>query len=774
MAEAHQAVAFQFAVTDEGISIHFDRTAVKSALRSFVNMYRKRYLKMRTALLKGVFPASPLSLVVALFVVFGLYFGGVDPTYGLMRWITGFAGWFGYSSSFLRVFVLLMEGLSLWVLFSYLQRYMLKALLMYKGWMYDPRGQRSLSTKIWAILVQLVTGPFRPTLYSYQNSLPRQPVPPLEDTCARYLKSVQPLMEDKEFDEMKILVDQFKNGPGKKMQRYLYLKSWWATNYVTDWWEQYVYLYGRSSIMINSNYYACDNMKAVSKLLPASRAGMLTHSAMRMKRDIENERLKPLIIMGLIPLCSAQYERVFGTCRIPGQEADKILHCSGAESRFIVVNNMGHWFKVPLYHKNKLLEPIEIEWQMEQILNDTSEVGPGEEHLAALTAHDRKSWAIAREQYFSKGINRDNMEAIEKAAFVIFFDEKSPDLESKDSEDGDINGLTSYCKDLLHGNGYSRWFDKSFTAVIYANGKMGLTTEHAWADAPICGHMLEYCCNEERNILYRPDGHCRGEMRFTPPQPQRLHWDLPPMAISRIEAALKSAQEQIADLDLYVLEHDTFGKGDVKKCKISPDAFVQMALQLAYYRDAGNKFCLTYEASMTRLYLEGRTETVRPVTIESAAFVKAMCNPSATKEERKRLLYTAVEKHALSYKLAMTGKGIDRHLFCLYVMSKYLKIESPFLAKVLGEPWRLSTSQTPTQQTGKLDYNSYPDRIAAGGGFGPVTKDGYGVSYVFPGDYVIYFHVSSFNSSPSTDSRRFARRIQESMKEMREMFADTF
>ena len=46
------------------------------------------------------------------------------------------------------------------------------------------------------------------------------------------------------------------SGAGKKMQRYLLLKSWWASNYVTDWWEQYVYLYGRSSIMINSNYYA--------------------------------------------------------------------------------------------------------------------------------------------------------------------------------------------------------------------------------------------------------------------------------------------------------------------------------------------------------------------------------------------------------------------------------------------------------------------------------------------------------------------------------------
>ena len=137
---------------------------------------------------------------------------------------------------------------------------------------------------------------------------------------------------------------------------------------------------------------------------------------------------------------------------------------------------------------------------------------------------------------------------------------------------------------------------------------------------------------------------------------------------------------------------------------------------------------------MTRLFLEGRTETVRPVTVESTTFIRAMCNPdsdvslqwchtnyvtitsllnyliqightftqwcnhyiilwSHQDKERKQLLQKAVDKHSLLYKLAMAGKGMDRHLFCLYVISKYLKIESPFLAKVLGEPWRLSTSQ---------------------------------------------------------------------------------
>ena len=55
-------------------------------------------------------------------------------------------------------------------------------------------------------------------------------------------------------------------------------------------------------------------------------------------------------------------------------------------------------------------------------------------------------------------------------------------------------------------------------------------------------------------------------------------------AVSRIEAALSFAREQIDDLDLHILQHRDFGKGDIKRCKISPDAFIQMAIQLAYYK----------------------------------------------------------------------------------------------------------------------------------------------------------------------------------------------
>lgn len=85
---------------------------------------------------------------------------------------------------------------------------------------------------------------------------------------------------------------------------------------------------------------------------------------------------------------------------------------------------------------------------------------------------------------------------------------------------------------------------------------------------------------------------------------------------------------------------------------------------------------------MTRLFREGRTETVRPVTIESSKWVHSMNNPSFSDAERRSLLVEACNRHQRAYQEAMCGKGVDRHLFCLYVISKYLEIDSPFLKEV--------------------------------------------------------------------------------------------
>lgn len=48
----------------------------------------------------------------------------------------------------------------------------------------------------------------------------------------------------------------------------------------------------------------------------------------------------------------------------------------------------------------------------------------------------------------------------------------------------------------------------------------------------------------------------------------------------------------------------------------------------------------------------------------------------------RRLFRTASEKHQRLCRMANTGAGIDRHLFCLHVVSKCLGVESPFLKEV--------------------------------------------------------------------------------------------
>lgn len=87
MAEARQAVAFQFAVTEEGVKIHFDRAVVKSAGKALLNLTRSRLLRAQDAVLQGIFPASPLSLAVIGAAVAGATYYGKDISLGLNNWI---------------------------------------------------------------------------------------------------------------------------------------------------------------------------------------------------------------------------------------------------------------------------------------------------------------------------------------------------------------------------------------------------------------------------------------------------------------------------------------------------------------------------------------------------------------------------------------------------------------------------------------------------------------------------------------------------------------
>ena len=61
------------------------------------------------------------------------------------------------------------------------------------------------------------------------------------------------------------------------------------------------------------------------------------------------------------------------------------------------------------------------------------------------------------------------------------------------------------------------------------------------------------------------------------------------------------------DLDLSVLHFQQFGKTEIKSLGFSPDSFIQLAIQLAFYRLAGEPGA-QYESGGTRQFRGGRTE----------------------------------------------------------------------------------------------------------------------------------------------------------------------
>uniref|UniRef100_A0A8C6X086 carnitine O-palmitoyltransferase n=1 Tax=Neogobius melanostomus TaxID=47308 RepID=A0A8C6X086_9GOBI len=746
MAEAHQAVAFQFTITPEGIDLQLSYQALNQIYHSGVRSWKRRVSRMRNRVIKGVYPASPSSWLFVVIAILATLYMRSDPSMGLIDKIQQHLPLSSQGQTMLSALVF---STLLWLSLILALRFCLKLLLSYHQWMFEMHGPVSNTTKVWVVSR-------KPLLYSYQTSLPHLPVPTIKDTLSRYLQSVRPLLSDPAYKRMTELANGFESNLGNRLQRYLKLKALWATNYVSDWWEEYIYLRSRGPIMVNSNYYGMDFLFVTPTSVQAARAGNTITALLLYRRKVNREELKPSRVPGtVIPLCAAQYERMFNTTRTPGLETDVLQHWQ--DSEYVAVYHKGRFFRLWVYNAGRLLSPREIEHQIQRILDDPSPPLPGEERLGALTAGDRVPWHQMRKQYFSSGINKRSLDIIERAAFFVTLDDEEQGMKGDDP----AGNLDRYAKSLLHGKCYDRWFDKSFSIVIYKNGKNGLNAEHSWADAPTIAHLWEFTlATDAFQLGYTDDEHCKGD---TFPSATRLsllmngHCGVQ----AQICTSLTVAQSLADDVDCHVFPFREFGKGRVKKLRVSPDAFIQISLQLAYYRDRGG-FCLTYEASMTRLFREGRTETVRSCSNETCAFVKALEGG----EQCRRLLRLASEGHQNLYRMAMTGAGIDRHLFCLYVVSKYLGVDSPFLKEVLSEPWRLSTSQTPIQQIELFDIKNHPDYISLGGGFGPVADDGYGVSYIIVGEDMINFHVSSKYSCKETDSHRFGAEIHKALQDI--------
>eukprot|EP01062_Namystynia_karyoxenos_P028413 TRINITY_DN2152_c0_g2_i1.p1 TRINITY_DN2152_c0_g2~~TRINITY_DN2152_c0_g2_i1.p1 ORF type:complete len:838 (+),score=323.43 TRINITY_DN2152_c0_g2_i1:102-2615(+) len=683
------------------------------------------------------------------------------------------------------------------------QRAFLRVLLSYHGWMVGGRHP-TMTTKIWGALLKylyikrgFLAG--KPLLYAFQGALPSLPLPKVEATLQGWLNTVQPLLTPEQFEEKKKAVADFLgekgNGVAYQLQKYLWLRSLVARNYVSDWWMRFVYLRGRGSIFINSNFYIMDNAaedpKQIGTTNQLARAAVLIYHLLMARRFIDHERLPPLMIQEMVPLCMDQYSRAFNCTRIPGKDEDVMRTWPMDEAKHIVINYKGTYYSLYPYSKDqhKVLSPREIMELLQGIVQSHS-VPPGDPsaQIAALTTMGRTEWATLREEHFLHNRhNRGVLDQVERAMFHVVLDDREPP---------DWN---AEARALFMGTGSNIWCDKSFTCVIFKNGRAGLHTEHTWADAPVIAHIWEWVLAQEQaqlHALYTEDGlgdslspakktkwdttqgglwrekEQKAESASNSPKllrpTQLLPWRVPPELVEHIRKGTADAAAAMDDLELAVGKFDDYGKGLVKKCGVSPDAWVQMALQLAYFRNQGH-FDLTYESSMTRLFKYGRTETIRACSTESCRWVRAMEDKQTAGPEKLKMLKEAGARHQRVTRECMIGAGIDRHLFGLYVVSVGKGIDAPFLKDALSMPFRLSTSQVPQRQTPKGTWpgGDMGDKYYCPGGcFGPVADDGYGVCYGIVGETRFLFHVSSKVHAQNTSSKVFLDAIWQALRDM--------
>ncbi|KAM4634516.1 carnitine O-acetyltransferase [Polymixia lowei] len=583
---------------------------------------------------------------------------------------------------------------------------------------------------------------------AHQEGLPSLPVPPLQQTCEHYLAVLEPIVETEKLGHTKELVKEFQKpgGLGERLQKGLERRARKTENWLSDWWVQTAYLDYRLPVVVHSSPgLVLPRMEFRDEQGQMRFAAKMISGVLDFKAMIDNETL-PVEYLGGNPLCMNQYYQVLSSCRIPGLKRDSVVNHAKSSRHITVVHNL-QFFALDVYNSDGTpLTVDQLYVQLEKIWN--SSLQTNEEPIGILTSQHRNTWGKAYINLIKDETNKDSVRAIQKSIFTVCLDAPMPRV-----SDEMYRSRTAI--QMLHGGGSrwnsgNRWFDKTLQFIIGEDGTCGMIYEHAPAEGPpivaLIDHVVEYTRKSE--MVQSP---------MVPlPMPKKLHFNITPEIKKDIEKAKQNMNMMVQDLDVRVIVFDHFGKNIPKAHKMSPDAFIQMGLQLAYYR-IHQQCCSTYESASLRMFKLGRTDTIRSASVDSANFVKAFDDPSKKNTEKLALMENAVKAHRSYTDMAIRGQAIDRHLLGLKLQAIEDQVSMPEIfmdtSHAVALHYKISTSQVPSKT----------DCVMC---FGPVVPDGYAVCYNPMGNH-INFAVSAFNSCEETSAAHMAQAIEEALVDMK-------
>jgi carnitine O-acetyltransferase len=569
-----------------------------------------------------------------------------------------------------------------------------------------------------------------------------------------------------------------------------------------------------------------------------TRAASLVVSSLAFVRAVRKEELPPDTIRST-PLCMYQYSRLFGTARVPTENGCHIGQDPDAKHIVVLCHGQFYWFDVLDDNSDLIMTERDLSLNLQTIVDDAQQTpiqDAAKGALGVLSTENRKTWSGLRDVLTREegSNNADCLGIVDSALFILCLDYTEP-TSGADLCQNMLCGTSQVEKGVQIGTCTNRWYDK-LQIIVCKNGSAGINFEHTGVD----GHtVLRFASDVYTDTILRfartingqapslwasasPDPSKRDPSSFgnVSTTPHKLEWDMVP----ELSIAVRFAETRLADLiqqnEFQTLDFGAYGKNFITSMGFSPDAFVQMAFQAAYYGLYGRVEC-TYEPAMTKVYLHGRTEAIRSVTTESVDFVQSFWaeNPPAQKVEA---LKKACERHTANTKECAKAQGCDRHLYALFsVWQKALDEEGAEAASsngysssvdgssqrdassVFGSPGRsslasmsqesendrptsptspTSPSRTPPQSMPLLFADSGWDRLNTtilstsncGNpslrqfGFGPTSGDGFGIGYIIKDE-----GISICASSKHRQTKRFVDALESYLLEIRRVLKST-
>lgn len=224
----------------------------------------------------------------------------------------------------------------------------------------------------------------------FEDSLPRLPVPTLDETATRYLRSVHPLLSASEYETTKKAVESFvaPGSLGQELQKRLVARREDPKhkNWIYDWWNEAAYLAYRDPIVPYVSYFYShrDDRKRRD---PAKRAAAITTSVLDFQKQVVEGTLEPEY-MKKLPIAMSSYEYMFNCCRIPAKPADYPKKYSYADNKHIIVVRKNQFFKVHHEVAGKQLNTSELEQQFKKVYH-MAEDAPG---VGIMTTENRDTW----------------------------------------------------------------------------------------------------------------------------------------------------------------------------------------------------------------------------------------------------------------------------------------------------------------------------------------------------------------------------------------------